>query len=279
MEKIGCIGYGAMGSMIIRGILSSGVLAESDLIITTRTPHKLKDLKESYPLVEIAPDNVTVARKSQKLFIFVNTGRVKELLEEIKDHLSHKTHIIYIAAGLTMENVEKIFPGRISKVIPSLTSEVGEGISLVAHNKQVEDVDAEFVEQTFKAIGEIKIVKEDQFGLGANLTSSAPAFISSILMKFTESALKEGLFTQKEAEEMVIETLYGTAKLLQKTDMTFEDVITKVATRGGITEEGLDVLDRELPPVFDELFDITLKKYEKFENELHTEYVQLNRLD
>jgi pyrroline-5-carboxylate reductase len=269
MEKIGCIGYGAMGSMIIRGILSSGVLAESDLIITTRTLHKLKDLEESYPLVEIAPDNVTVARKSQKLFIFVNTGRVKELLEEIKDHLSHNAHIIYIAAGLTMENVEKIFPGRISKVIPSLTSEVGEGISLVAHNKQVEDVDAEFVEQTFKAIGEIKIVKEDQFGLGANLTSSAPAFISSIIMKFTESALKEGLFTQKEAEEMVIETLYGTAKLLQKTDMTFEDVITKVATRGGITEEGLDVLDRELPHVFDELFDITLKKYEKLENELH----------
>ncbi len=272
MEKIGCIGYGAMGSMIIRGILSSGVLAESDLIITTRTLHKLKDLEEAYPLVEIAPDNITVAQKSQKLFIFVNTGRVKELLEEIKDHLSHNTHIIYIAAGLTMENVEKIFPGKISKVIPSLTSEVGEGISLVAHNKQVEDVDAEFVEKTFKAIGKVKIVKEDQFGLGANLTSSAPAFISLIIMKFTESALKEGLFTRKEAEKMVIETLYGTAKLLQKTDMKFEDVITKVATRGGITEEGLDVLDRELPHVFDELFDITLKKYEKLENELNDEY-------
>ncbi|WP_321422832.1 pyrroline-5-carboxylate reductase dimerization domain-containing protein [uncultured Methanobacterium sp.] len=276
MKKIGCIGYGAMGSMIIRGILSSGVLAESDLIITTRTLHKLKDLEEAYPLVEIAPDNITVARKSQKLFIFVNTGRVKELLEEIKDHLSHNTHIIYIAAGLTMENVEKIFPGSISKVIPSLTSEVGEGISLVAHNKQTDDVDAEFVEKIFKAIGGIKIVKEGQFGLGANLTSSAPAFISLIMMKFTESALNEGLFTQKEAEEMVRETLYGTAKLLQKTDTTFEDVITKVATRGGITEEGLDLLDRGLPHVFDELFDITLKKYEKLENELHTEYVQLN---
>lgn len=272
MEKTGFIGYGAMGSMIIRGILSSGVLAESDLIITTRTLHKLKDLEDSYPLVEIAPDNTTVARKSRKLFIFVNTGRVKELLEEIKDHLSHNTHIIYIAAGLTLGNVEKIFPGMISKVIPSLTSEVGEGISLVAHNQQVEEGDAEFVEKIFKTIGKVKIVEEGQFGLGANLTSSAPAFISLIMMKFTESALKEGIFTQKEAEEMVTETLYGTAKLLQKTDMTFEDVITKVATRGGITEEGLDVLDRESPQVFDELFEKTLKKYEKLENELNEEY-------
>jgi pyrroline-5-carboxylate reductase len=275
MEKIGCIGYGAMGSMIIRGILSSGVISESDLIITTRTLHKLKGLEESYPLVEIAPDNITVARKSQKLFIFVNTGRVKELLEEIKDHLSHNTYIIYIAAGLTMENVEKIFPGRISKVIPSLTSEVGDGISLVAHNRQVEEGDAEFVEKIFKALGKVRIVEEDQFGLGANLTSSAPAFISFLMMKFAESALKEGLFTQKEAEEMVKETLYGTAKLLQRTDMAFEDVITQVATRGGITEEGLDVLDRGLPHVFDELFEITLEKYETLENELNEEYSRI----
>jgi pyrroline-5-carboxylate reductase len=272
MKKIGFIGYGAMGSMIIRKILSSGILKESEIILTTRTLHKLKDLSESYPGVEIAPDNITVAIKSRKLFIFVNTGGVKELLEEIKDHLSLNTHIIYIAAGLTMENVGKIFPGKISKVIPSLTSEVNEGISLVAHNRQVGEDDAEFVEETFKAMGKVKLIKEDQFGLGANLTSSAPAFISHILMKFVESALKNDGFTRKEAEEMVIETLYGTAKILHSTDLTFQDVITMVATRGGITEEGLNVLDHELPSVFDELFENTLEKYEKLEIKLDKEY-------
>jgi len=272
MEKIGFIGYGAMGSMIIRRILSSGVLKESDLILTTRTIPKLKDLEKSYPEVEIAPDNITVARKSRKLFLFVNTGMVKKVLEEIKDHLSLNTHIIYIAAGLTMGNVGKIFPGKISKVIPSLTSEVNEGISLVAHNLQVEEEDTKFVEETFKVMGKVKIVEEDQFALGANLTSSAPAFISFILMKFTESALKKGGFTRKDAEEMVIETLYGTAKLLHSTDLTLQDVLTRVATRGGITEEGLDVLDHELPSVFDELFESTLEKYENLETELDKEY-------
>jgi pyrroline-5-carboxylate reductase len=272
MEKIGFIGYGAMGSMIIRKILSSGVLEESEIILTTRTLHKLKNLAESYPGVEIAPDNITVASKSRKLFIFVNTGRVKELLEEIKGHLSLNTHIIYIAAGLTMENVEKIFPGKISKVIPSLTSEVNEGISLVAHNLQVEEEDAEVVEEIFKAMSKVKLIKEDQFGLGANLTSSAPAFISLIMMKFTESSLKEGGFTRKEAEEMVIETLYGTAKILHNTDLTLQDVIKQVATRGGITEEGLKVMDGELPSIFDELFENTMEKYEKLETELDKEY-------
>ncbi|BDZ69859.1 pyrroline-5-carboxylate reductase family protein [Methanobacterium petrolearium] len=272
MEKIGFIGYGAMGSMIIRGILRSGVLKESEMIISTRSLNKLSDLQKSHPEIEIAQSNKTVAEKSQKIFLFIKTGQVKESLEEINDHTSVNTHIICIAAGLTIENIEKVFPGKISKVIPSLTSEVNEGISLVAHNLQVTPEDAEFVEKIFQSIGEVKIVNEKEFPIATNLTSSAPAFISFIIMKFTESALEHDIFTRKEAEEMVTETLYGTAKLLQEKDLTFEDVIRQVATKGGITEEGLKVLDQGLTPLFDELFASTLKKYEKVETQLDNEY-------
>ncbi len=269
MEKIGFIGYGAMGSMIIRGILRSGVLEESQMIITTRTLSKLDDLQKSYPGLEIAPNNINVAEKSQKLFIFVNTSMVKEVLGEIVDHISVKTHIIYIAAGLTIENLENIFPGKISKVIPSLTSQVNHGISLVAHNQQVTIEDAEFVEKIFKAIGKVKHVNKNEFGLGTDLTSCAPAFISLIMMKFSETALKRDVFTREEVEEMVTETLYGTAKLLYECNMDFKDVITRVATKGGITEEGLKVLEGELGPTFDRLFESTLKKYEKVEKDLN----------
>jgi pyrroline-5-carboxylate reductase len=271
MEKIGFIGYGAMGSMIIRGILSMGVLTESDIIITTRTLGKLEELQESYPGVEIAPNNNTVARKSAKIFLFVNTGDVKGVLKEIKNHIDINTHIIYIAAGLTMENIGKLFPGKISKVIPTLTSEVNEGISLVAHNSMVSDEDAQFVERIFKGIGEVKIVQDGQFALGANITSSAPAFMAMIMMKYAEAAQKKGSFTPMEVDQMIIKTLYGTAKLLQEKDMDFEYVIGRVATKGGITEGGLKVLDDGLTPLFYELFEKTLGKYEIIEKELNRE--------
>jgi pyrroline-5-carboxylate reductase len=103
-----------------------------------------------------------------------------------------------------MKNVEKDFPQKDSKVIPSLSSEGDEGISLMAHNLQVTSEDAEFVEKIFKALGEVKIVNEEEFGLATDLTSCSPAFISFIMMKFVESARKQGTFTQEEAEEMVV---------------------------------------------------------------------------
>lgn len=269
MEKIGFIGYGAMGSMIIRGILQNEVFDQSQMIITTRTLSKLEELKKSHPELEIAQNNVDVAKKSRRIFLFVNTGMVTEVIDEIIDYISDKTHIIYIAAGLTMENVERTFDGKVSKVIPSLTSEVNQGISLVAHNQQVNYEDAKFVENVFKSISEVKLVTEDKFGLGADLTSCSPAFIASIMLKFSQTATKRGIFSDDEVREMVTSTLYGTAKLLCETDLSFEDVMLRVATPGGITEEGLKVLDTELPDIFDKLFETTLNKYVIVEKEIN----------
>jgi pyrroline-5-carboxylate reductase len=45
--------------------------------------------------------------------------------------------------------------------------------------------------------------------------------------------------------------------------MNFEEVINRVATKGGITEEGVKVLRAGLPEIFDELFQQTLNKRNK----------------
>jgi pyrroline-5-carboxylate reductase len=44
--------------------------------------------------------------------------------------------------------------------------------------------------------------------------------------------------------------------------MEFFELIDRVATKGGITEEGVKVLNRHLPAVFDEVFEKTLAKHE-----------------
>jgi pyrroline-5-carboxylate reductase len=56
----------------------------------------------------------------------------------------------------------------------------------------------------------------------------------------------------------------------QKTD--FADLISRVATKGGITEEGVKILDRELPAIFDELLTVTLAKREKIKQQMRQQY-------
>lgn len=272
MVKIGFIGYGSMGNMIIKGFLSSNVLKPDEIIISNRTKSKLNNIKKEYPEIEITNNNEYLAEKCHKIFLFVSTSAVKEVIEKIKNNVSENSHIIYIAAALTIDNTEHVFKGKISKVIPSLTSEVKEGISLICHNEKVNEKEAEFVNNLFNSISNTKIIKEKDFEVGSDLTSCAPAFIAEIFMKFAEVGVKNSDFTKEEAEDMVIKTLYGTAKLLYEKKISFNEIILRVATKGGITEEGIKILEKELPNTFDKLFKTTLDKHEQIKSELSTQY-------
>ena len=272
MKKIGFIGYGSMGNMIINGLLSKKALNENQIIISNRTKSKLDSLKKEYPQIEITDDNQYLSSKCDKIFLFVGINAVKEVIEDIKVNNSEIPYIIYISAALTIENVENIFKGKITRVIPSLTSEVAEGVSLIHHNEEVTKNEAEFVNQIFNSISTVKIIEEYDFEVGSDLTSCAPAFIAKIFIEFAKKGAEKSNINQKEAEDMVIKTLYGTAKLLHDENMDFEELISRVATKGGITEEGIKVLDKELSSLFDKLFKTTQIKYETIKEGLNEQY-------
>lgn len=261
-----------MGKVIINGFLFSGALKQDEVILSTRTLNKLSNLKLKYPEVEIARNNCITASKSDMLFLFVGTKDVKNVLEEIKNYTDENTHVIYVAPGLTLENVEKIFSGKISKAVPSITSEVLEGITLVCHNRYVTLEEVDYVNRLFNSIGLVKTIEEKDFGVGTVLTSCSPAFIAKLFMEFARKAALNSGFSIEESEEMLIKTLYGTSKLLNRKENGFKNLMSSVATKGGITEEGLKVLDNELPELFDKLFEKTIEKHEIIKSELKKQY-------
>ena len=91
-------------------------------------------------------------------------------------------------------------------------------------------------------------------------------------MEFAKTASRNSGFSMEETEDMVMKTLYGTSKLLYEKNMGFDKLISSVATKGGITEEGLKVLDEEIPKIFNELFCATIKKHEIIKRELEQLY-------
>ena len=61
---------------------------------------------------------------------------------------------------------------------------------------------------------------------------------------------------------MLTETIYGTGKLLVEKNITFDTLINRVATKGGVTEEGTKVIDEKLPQIINEMFEKTSRKIE-----------------
>jgi pyrroline-5-carboxylate reductase len=49
--------------------------------------------------------------------------------------------------------------------------------------------------------------------------------------------------------------------------MSFEETITRVSTKGGITYEGVKVFKEMLPQVFDKALDVSMKRYEEIKKQ------------
>ncbi len=260
MIKIGFIGYGSMGSMLLHGFVSAGLIQEHEIIVTTKTQSKLEGIRQNFPQLQIGKNNVEVAKEAKYIFICVKPLEVNHVLDEIKAVTTEDTHIISIAASVTIEKIEKIMNGKVTKVIPSLTSEAKAGISLVCHNDKVNQEEADFIESLLGGISRVKIIDEQNFQAATELTSCGPALLAAMVQEFVQAGLRHSNLSPADVEEMVIQTLAGTTKLMVEKNMEFEDIIGRVATKGGITEEGVKVLQQGLPEVFDQMFAKTLNK-------------------
>jgi pyrroline-5-carboxylate reductase len=262
MDRVGFIGYGHMGSVMLRSLLATKAIAPEQVLISTRTGNRLHSLKEDFPGIEVADSNSAVAENSSMLFLCVGTSQVNPVLSEIVGVLSAATHLVVISGGLEISSVEQLFDGPITKLIPTIIAEVREGVTLICHNARVSPAESNRVDEMFARIGKVRVIAEHQFEICADFTSCAPGLLACICDQFVRAGVKQGDIAYDDAAEMLLQTLYGTAKLLLQNREDFGELLRRVATKGGATEGGAAVLESMLPAVFDSVFSVTLERHE-----------------
>jgi pyrroline-5-carboxylate reductase len=259
VTRIGVIGTGSMGGMLIRKFVETGAFSAGDLLASNRSPEKVRAIAAATG-IKIAGSNLDLAAASDVIFICVRPLEVKPILNELEGVLTTDKLVVSIAVDVTIDDISSLCDARVVRVIPSVTSECSKGVSLVAFGDNSTEADRILV---LSALGRISLAveaEEENFELLADLTSCAPAFISSIMQELALSAARRDSISPELAELLVMETLEGTAELL-KTVNSFEEVVRRVATKGGITEEGVKVIRKVAPAMYDDLLEVTLAKH------------------
>ena len=255
--KVGIIGYGNMASAMLNGLLGSGALLPSDVIVSSRTISRMAPLIDRWPGVEATSDNRLAALSSDILFICVRSEQVPAVVSEVRSSLSPAKHVILINGGVRIADIQADVP--VSKAIPSITAEVGRGVTLIHHGVEVDTARRERLEVLLSSIGRTMVVDEDRLDAGTCLTSCGPAFVATFIDQFVRSAEGQG-YTYDEALTMVTETVLATASLMEA-GWSPRSICDSVATEGGITEKGLEVMRSELPSMFEQVMDVVLREH------------------
>lgn len=260
-KTLGIIGLGSMGSMLLSRFSQDQNLQGWQIVCTNRSPGKVAHWNQLFPQATFAVTNLETARRSQVLFLCIKPVDFPSVLQEISAvDLSEKT-IVSLNATVPLDLIGKQTGcGRVAKIVPSITAEVGESPTLVAFSDRFTPQDKEPILALLGALGNPLEVGENQVGFGSELMSCMPGLLSSLLSEMQKTALGYGIFDQETVRRLLVQTLYGTGKLLLEKKMTFDQVNDRVATKGGITREGIHVIEDMFPPVSQRIFQVTMEK-------------------
>ncbi len=98
-----------------------------------------------------------------------------------------------MAVDFSLLKIASISGARATRVIPSIGSERLKGVSLVSFGRNTTDSDRALLLHLFKAIGHPIGVKEKDLEILADLTSSAPAYISAVMRELVLAAARRGI--------------------------------------------------------------------------------------
>ena len=255
--KIGFIGLGNMGSSLAAGLLDSGAISPENTVVANRGPSKAVSFAGRFPGVSVAESNVKAAKGSDVLFVAVRSDQLLGVLREVSSAGPY-AHVVVVNGSLPLAVLEGVCKTPMSKLIPSVTMERGRGVSLVSHGPSVTRSQASSLEKVLARASKVRVVQEDGLDVATDLTSCGPALLGEMMHQFAEAGVRHGL-DRKDAWDMVLETMQGTALALGSGE-SVASLKEKVATKGGITEQGLLVLEDVLPAIFDLVFARTMAK-------------------
>ena len=254
---VGIIGYGSMGKMLLWKFAEAGIVKKEGLLAANRTREKLE---EAADIATICESNAELAAKADIVFVCVRPSDMKGVFEEVMRTARPDSLLVSLNGNITFDTFDRIGRYKMAKVIPSLTAEINRSQTLVCFNDLADENDKEYLKRLLSCIGEVIELPEQEMGMGSELVSCMPGFIASIFDVVCQAGKKHTEIPEDQVVKMVLNTLSATSDLMLRNGMTFEEVVNRVATKGGITREGTAVVYEGFPSTADLLFEKTLEK-------------------
>lgn len=240
--KTGIIGGGNMAEAMIKGFIKGGISPDS---ITVAEPFaERREFLAGRHAVRVSPDNSTVAAGCSLLLIAVKPQMADTVIAGFSGAVTAETLIISIMAGVSCTSIEALFPipVRVVRAMPNTPALALQGASAIAAGSNVRPGDMETASTMFSMIGKCWQVEEKLIDAVTGLSGSGPAYVLTFIEALSDAGVKNGL-PRDIASGLALQTVYGTACLLNETGEHPALLREKVTSPGGTTIAGLQALE------------------------------------
>ena len=175
----------------------------------------------------------------------VKPQMLSDLTDDIAKTIKPGTVVVSILAGIEIATLDRLFPGgKTVRLMPNLGVALGKS-PLGLYSDALSDEERNALTRWMNAIGTAEwIDREADMDLVAALAGSGPAYVYRFTDALAVAAHRLGL-PQDQAARMALATVEGAAALAAGAEDDPGALADKVASPGGSTREGLNVLDAD----------------------------------
>ena len=249
MNRVLLVGCGHMGSALLNEWLN---LKSHSLTVVD--PLSYNSLRKKYYKSKLRFFDKTPNQNDIKKFdiiIFAIKPQIaNKVLSEYRNFEFKKNILIAsIVAGKKISFFKKNIKNAIQivRVMPNMPALIGEGVSCLVSNKSTSKNNKKIISNLFSKVGKtIWLKNEIEIDKATAISGSGPGYVFTLIDAFEKASQQIG-FPKNISREMVLFTILGSVKLMEKTKKEPSDLAASIAVKGGTTEAGIKNLLKNKP--------------------------------
>ena len=232
--RLAIIGGGRMGEAILAGLLASGAMGPDDIVVAEPLPSRRSELLAAHG-VACEAEAAEAVRMADIVLLAVKPQIMDDLVSSISS-LAEGRLLVSIAAGVSCARIESLLPAgtAVVRVMPNTPAIVGEGMSIVSGGTEATAEQVDLVRELFSFVGRSVVIDERYQDAGMAISGAGPAYMALFIDALARAGVREGL-SRDIAQMLAIQTMLGTAKMLEVTGVHPEELVDGVTSPGGAT--------------------------------------------
>lgn len=231
------VGAGNMGGAMLRGWVAAG----ADPALITAIDPGVAEVPEGVARLAAPPSD---APAPATLVLAVKPQLLDAVVPALAPLVGPGTILVSILAGVEIASLSARFPavGAVVRVMPNMPVAIGKGV-MALHAAGLDDGGRDAVAALMAPLGIVEwIAREALFDAVTALSGCGPAFLFRFIDALAEAGAALGL-PADQAARLALATVEGSALLAAGSEESPLQIADRVASPGGSTREGLNVLD------------------------------------
>jgi pyrroline-5-carboxylate reductase len=243
-RRIAILGAGKIGEALIHGLVSSQWRQPSEIVATDIHEERVEELRQHYG-IEATTSNLEAVERAAIVVVAVKPQDLRGLLQEVGSSITAEQTVLSVAAAVPTAKIEAHLGANVPVVraMPNTPATVQEGMAGICAGVHAREQHLALAEEVLAHLGRVVRVPEHAMDAVTAVSGSGPAYFALLAEAMIEAGILLGL-SREISTALVVQTMFGTAKLLRDEKIHPVELRENVTSPGGTTICAIRELER-----------------------------------